>query len=431
MADSLRQPDAISLQSRKERSLISVRTSSSASEQHSDIVTPVSSAEQEGSPQRKRHVVVFSADGEIEIPIYKFADGRFCPTWYDPSTGALARRPKKLLSDAISIARGVCCVLWETKGLGLRDECRVLVQEPRRSYQRKSNLFSSSTLGQDKPVLFNPGEHGWRPLLIRLVCGTELTSAQKVLVFYIWDRAHMSGQFYESKKRTAKDTKISLPHLRKIVCELVRGGWLIKQRGNESEIARYSLSLPPTLHAKLLEQKEEMIRRGGGTKLPPTGKTKLPAEGETLFHAGGNSVSPEPSNELQDTKTSNRALSRAREEELLGELRCILPESEMRNNGGCWRKRCRVFETRRSVEWTIEDYKVRTPSQRDEIKNLPAWFNDRYTRNLVLPSTGGAQIRESNNQERRQTNGKSNSGSGTSRNAWVTEESAFTQYRAG
>lgn len=352
--------------------------------QSQGLVTLLSSAEHDSGAQRKRHVVVFSADGEIEIPIYKFADGRFCP--YDPSTGA--RRPKKQLTDAISIAREMCCALWEAKGFGSKDECRVLIQQPRENYQRKSNLFPAVIAGEEvSGVRFKPCEHGWRPVLLLL--GADLTPAQKIVLFYAWDRGRTSGLFFASKKTTAKETRISLPHVKKILRRLTPAGWLIPQQAKDSEIVMtYGLSLPAVIHAKLLRDEEEERQKKSGlrgeTKLPPPGTTKLFPRGETTFHSGGNSVSPEPSNELTSIRTSTRGLSRQREEELLGELRLILPKEEMQQNGGAWRTRIRgQFENRRAVEYAIEDWKVRTPDQRREIRNLSAWFNRRYMQHLV------------------------------------------------
>src|SRR5439155_6302934 len=54
------------------------------------------------------HITVFTADGEIQIPIYKLGDGRFCVTWYEPATGALTKLRKRQRPDAVKIARQVC-----------------------------------------------------------------------------------------------------------------------------------------------------------------------------------------------------------------------------------------------------------------------------------------------------------------------------------
>jgi hypothetical protein len=65
-------------------------------------------------------------------------------------------------------------------------------------------------------------------------------------------------------------------------------------------------------------------------------------------------------------------------EELMDSLKDILPSSEMLKNGGLWRQR--VNECPQAVYFAIEDYKVRTPDQRNTIRNLPAWLTDRHKR---------------------------------------------------
>lgn len=78
------------------------------------------------------------------------------------------------------------------------------------------------------------------------------------------------------------------------------------------------------------------------------------------------------------------AATRSREKELFASVAEILGESEMNKNGGMWRTRIRGGpDQRRALKNTIEDYKIRTPDQRQQIRNLPRWFTDRYRRNLV------------------------------------------------
>ena len=62
----------------------------------------------------------------------------------------------------------------------------------------------------------------------------------------------------------------------------------------------------------------------------------------------------------------------------------IVGHAEMVKNGGMWRKRIRGGPAEiRALKHTIEDYKLRTPDQRFQIRDRPAWFTDRYLRNLV------------------------------------------------
>ena len=79
----------------------------------------------------KSHIIVFSADGKIEIPIYKLADGRYQVQWRDPITGERDEKRKKQRADAIAFAQDdLCPRLWERKGLGAKENCRTLLQEP-------------------------------------------------------------------------------------------------------------------------------------------------------------------------------------------------------------------------------------------------------------------------------------------------------------
>jgi hypothetical protein len=83
-------------------------------------------------------------------------------------------------------------------------------------------------------------------------------------------------------------------------------------------------------------------------------------------------------------EASNRVLAPNGERELLGQIGEILGKKEMDKNGGMWRTRIRGGQDeRRALRNTIEDYKLLIPDQRRGIRDLPAWFTDRYTRNLV------------------------------------------------
>jgi hypothetical protein len=91
-----------------------------------------------------------------------------------------------------------------------------------------------------------------------------------------------------------------------------------------------------------------------------------------------------PSNSTNNDKASKRLLALDGERELLGEIGEILGKNEMEKNGAMWRNRIRGGPAEiRALRYTIEDYKIRTPSQRREIRNRAAWFTDRYRRNLL------------------------------------------------
>ena len=91
-----------------------------------------------------------------------------------------------------------------------------------------------------------------------------------------------------------------------------------------------------------------------------------------------------PNNPTNNNKTSKKLLAPDGEWDLLDQIREILGEAEMKENGGMWRTRIRGgLGKRRALRNTIEDYKIRTPDQRRQIRNLARWFTDRYVRNLV------------------------------------------------
>jgi hypothetical protein len=93
--------------------------------------------------------------------------------------------------------------------------------------------------------------------------------------------------------------------------------------------------------------------------------------------------------EKRESKRTNRTTRALYGEELLLEqLAEILPPTEMVKNGGMWRTRIRQRSGFRALQNTIEDFKVRTPDQRAEIHDRPAWFTDRYMRNLVAVERG-------------------------------------------
>ena len=90
----------------------------------------------------------------------------------------------------------------------------------------------------------------------------------------------------------------------------------------------------------------------------------------------------------KESSTKNDAPHRAlcapdqrRVDELMEELRAILPKREMDQLAVLWAKRIRHCS--KAVAFAIEDYKVRTPDQRRKIRNVGAWLTDRHARALV------------------------------------------------
>src|SRR5207248_2151064 len=91
-----------------------------------------------------------------------------------------------------------------------------------------------------------------------------------------------------------------------------------------------------------------------------------------------------PCNPTNKDKTSNIVLAPDGERELFGQLSEVLGKADMDKNGGMWRNRIRAGPNeRRALRHTIEDYKLRRSDQRRGIRDVPAWFTDRYMRNLV------------------------------------------------
>ncbi len=77
-------------------------------------------------------------------------------------------------------------------------------------------------------------------------------------------------------------------------------------------------------------------------------------------------------------KGSPEGKQKSLREELMDSLSELLSPNEMAKNGGLWRQR--INECPQAVAFAIEDYKVRTPNQRNTIRNLPAWLTDRHKR---------------------------------------------------
>src|SRR6266567_4433713 len=93
-----------------------------------------------------------------------------------------------------------------------------------------------------------------------------------------------------------------------------------------------------------------------------------------------------------DDQTKERLLAPNGEEVLLAEIGEIVGHAEMVKNGGMWRKRIRRGAAERlALRNTIEDYNVRTPEQRAAIRKRPAWFTDRYLRNLLRIAKGNSK----------------------------------------
>ena len=99
----------------------------------------------------------------------------------------------------------------------------------------------------------------------------------------------------------------------------------------------------------------------------------------------------DPSNSGTNKRASTKQLfAPDGERDLLAELGEILGQPELRKNGGMWRNRIRAGPNeRRALRHTIEDYKLRTPDQRRGIRDVPAWFTDRYMRNLLEVNNTG------------------------------------------
>jgi hypothetical protein len=125
---------------------------------------------------------------------------------------------------------------------------------------------------------------------------------------------------------------------------------------------------------------ERGVDKAGQPALSEDQSLPLLPGGPELFSLPPPPHSNESREEKEKIKTSTRARAPA-EEELLESLSQIMPPSEMLKNGGMWRERIRSCP--KAVAHAVEDYKLRTPDQRREIKNRPAWLTDRHARALV------------------------------------------------
>jgi len=111
---------------------------------------------------------------------------------------------------------------------------------------------------------------------------------------------------------------------------------------------------------------------------------KNPASGKIRFSEKSATTNEIASNLSTNKRTSTKLLAPDGERNLLVQLSDILGPAEMKKNGGMWRGRIRGGPSeRRALRNTIEDFKLRTPDERQQIRKPAAWFTDRYMRNLV------------------------------------------------
>jgi hypothetical protein len=184
--------------------------------------------------------------------------------------------------------------------------------------------------------------------------------------------AQGTGLLTAGKKRLAKLAKVGEPYVNdclRSLCnrQILRAtGRILKYGVKEHELLTH-----PWLSENDASQRGDKFLHKGGQICAERGTTVVPLK---------------TSNKTSTNKTSNKKLVLAPngEEVLLAQIGEIVGHAEMVKNGGMWRKRIRGgLSEIRALKHAIEDYKLRTPDQRFQIRDRPAWFTDRYTRNLV------------------------------------------------
>jgi hypothetical protein len=192
---------------------------------------------------QKKHSVVYSADRKIEIPIYKLGDGTHCLSWY-AADGSRCRKTAKDPTLALTLAKEKCIDLWQSNGFGSREDCRVLISMPRVARVRSRNLFESRTDTPDvKFERFIPRQIGWR-FAVRRIISSDLTSAQKIVLLYAWERGFESGEFFASLRNTAKDTNIDLKHVNGVILAFAKVGYFERIGARARGTVIYALRWP-------------------------------------------------------------------------------------------------------------------------------------------------------------------------------------------
>lgn len=361
-------------------------------------------------PMRRKRTTVFSHDGEVEIAIYKLGDGRFCPAWRDES-GERKFKPLKKEAEALKTAKEVCAQLWEVRGFGRREDCRVMLMEPARAVSRTRNRIATAAgdTGTDAPADSNmserrivPNRESWRFAKLPLwLLRSHLTLAQKSVYAFMSYCAWDSGICTASQRTIGRETGLSRQHVGAVMDSLVSNGLLVLLKaGSNVASSHYGF-----LRHALMEPE------GGQLSLPPPGNCDSPAGRLSAprlasldSKLGQQRLPKKTSRVLQIKKDEYREkpvvvhapegargsaavpasplLASNDEEGLLALIAKCCGLREVVTNGGNWRKRMRDKNSLRALRNALEDFAARTPEQKESIKKKGAWLNDRFSRCL-------------------------------------------------
>jgi len=188
--------------------------------------------------------------------------------------------------------------------------------------------------------------------------------------------------------------------------EVIRGALLAKRPSIRTEqvahaldeLKRASLIHSRSTGAKSwIEIADPYRHRSKSYRDPRFGFMPEPEREQKELPLGPVALSPPPARvriEREEEKEPKRVLARSGEDSLLEQIREIVDEKEMEQNGGMWRTRIR--HCAKAVRYAIEDWKLRTPASPPIKNSRAAWLTDRYARALVeISSNAISQSRQS------------------------------------
>jgi DNA-binding PadR family transcriptional regulator len=325
---------------------------------------------------------------------YVFNDGRHCVAWYED--GKLARRTfteandaevfyqEKLLGavdktdlvlkEVTSIRKYITygkIAEIEAENVRLRDELEALRQ--RRPELGGSEKFQSAVASSEN---FKSAVHVVRPEFEKAVGHRPAIALQQLSWLLAQEKFGVElgdGRRYiyntYAQWKSAYFENWSIPTIKRVFTSLEKGGWVDSKQpeGRRSRRKYYTLS-PEGINLIRSAQSDNS-------------NCALPSDQVDPSLASKRSVPTSTKNE----NTSKQLLAPDGEQDLLGRIEECLGSTEMKNNGGMWRKRIRGGpRERRGLRNTIEDFKnrIRDPA-RVKIHHPAKWFTDKYLRNLI------------------------------------------------
>ncbi|HEX4638997.1 MAG TPA: hypothetical protein VH170_05880 [Chthoniobacterales bacterium] len=197
----------------------------------------------------------------------------------------------------------------------------------------------------------------------------EITGAEQDCYSWMVFRASDDGIFRGSLRQLANDVRCSREHLQRNVIHSLLDRLLIERIDRGRGRAAWFRFVDP----------EQL---GWRTKITtPPGELPSPLLANLMPRPGEETSPHKERVKEQPERTINRATRAQDERDLLEQIRRIVGNLEMSENGGAWRMRIR--HCRKAVQFAIEDWKMRTPAS-PSIKVSPAaWLMDRHARALV------------------------------------------------